>query len=290
MEHIPVMVEEVKRYLKPEKNKIILDCTINGGHHAEVILSTGAKIIGIDLDKSALSIAERRLLPKYKDNLLKLIWANFKDIDKLIDLSKIDGVLYDLGVSTYQLQDKSRGFSYQIDAPLDMRFNIYDNSIKNALEIISCFSYKKLCKTIYTYGEEKYARKIARIIVEHRKKERITTTQQLVQLIKHNLPKYYSWRREPLARVFQALRIAVNKELDNLSESLDKLIGLKKDATVVVISFHSLEDRIVKQKFSLFKKLNKAEILTKKPITPTKEEIERNNSARSAKLRAIRML
>jgi len=171
-----------------------------------------------------------------------------------------------------------------------MRIDTHNNFIKNAFDIINYFSYKKIYDIIYIYGEEKYARKIAKYIVEQRNKEKITTTQQLMQIVKQALPKYYSWRREPLARVFQAIRIAVNSELNNLEESLDKVITVKKGARIVVISFHSLEDRIVKHKFILFQKQNNAKILTKKPILPTKAEIELNNSARSAKLRAIEKL
>lgn len=291
--HIPVLLEEIIHYLDIKRKGIYLDCTIGpGGHSAEILRrSKDTRIIGFDIDEKSLMKAKENL--KDFADRVTLYLSDFRYIPELeIDFSSVRGILLDLGVSSFQLDDPERGFSYQKKGPLDMRMDLR-NKI-NASKIINKSSEKKLNQIFREYGELKQAKILAKEIYSRRKNKKITTTDQLLKLTED----VCRWRAQkgkthPAARVFQALRIEVNKELKNLDEFLVKIIKLTpKNTRTAVISFHSLEDRIVKQtmKKCASPKLDPPliTILTKKPVTPTKKEIEKNFRARSAKLRVSR--
>lgn len=303
--HIPVMLEEVLSYLKPAEGKIIIDGTLGGAGHSKEILprlgETGL-LIGIDQDKTAIEVATKRL--SEVGNNYKIYQTNYQAFDCcLADLGirGIDGLLLDLGVSSFQLDTKERGFSFQQNAPLDMRMN--REGVLTAKTLVNSSSEAELAEIILKYGEERWAKRIAKFIVESRKTSPIKATGELVEIILKAVPK--GARQEglhPATRTFQALRIAVNNELGVLSETLKKVVHfLNPGGRVVILSFHSLEDRLVKQNFldnargcicppefpvcncggqPLYK------ILTKKPIVAPLKEITRNPRARSAKLRA----
>lgn len=288
--HTPVMLKEVISYLSLKSGSIYVDATIGEGGHAESILETGARVIGIDQDEEVLEKAAKRLARF--ESQIRFIYGNFRNIKQLLyenGISKVDGILYDIGISSYQLDSKERGFSFKYNAPLDMRMDMR-NSVK-AVDLVNSLTTDKLIDIIRKYGEERRARQIANQIIRNRP---IETTFELVSAITAGMPSF-AWRAKihPATRTFQALRIAVNNELSSLEESLEQAIEvLNKDARLVVISFHSLEDRIVKYKFREFKNQEKPyiEIITKKPLVPDIEEMQINPRARSAKLRAIKKL
>ncbi|HHX96163.1 MAG TPA: 16S rRNA (cytosine(1402)-N(4))-methyltransferase RsmH [Clostridia bacterium] len=306
-QHQPVLLQEVINYLNPVPGMVILDCTLGGGGHAQALLSRilpGGCLIGLDQDQAALEAADRRLALLGKANY-QIVHANFKDLDQVLLSRQVDGILFDLGVSSYQLDQKERGFSYQEDVPLDMRMD--QTTALKAFDLVNEGSLQELTKIIGEYGEEKWAKRIASFIVQARKKKSLHTTGQLVEIIKQAIPS--GARRQgphPAKRTFQALRIAVNQELDVLVPALEKgLQVLKPAGRMVVITFHSLEDRLVKRVFQKWVKActcpadfpvcvcenrPQVKILTKKPVIPSVEEIEKNPRARSAKLRAVEKL
>ena len=306
-QHQPVLLQEVINYLNPVPGMVILDCTLGGGGHAQALLSRilpGGCLIGLDQDQAALEAADRRLALLGKANY-QIVHANFKDLDQVLLSRQVDGILFDLGVSSYQLDQKERGFSYQEDVPLDMRMD--QTTALKAFDLVNEGSLQELTKIIGEYGEEKWAKRIASFIVQARKKKSLHTTGQLVEIIKQAIPS--GARRQgphPAKRTFQALRIAVNQELDVLVPALEKgLQVLKPAGRMVVITFHSLEDRLVKRVFQKWAKActcpadfpvcvcenrPQVKILTKKPVIPSVEEIEKNPRARSAKLRAVEKL
>ncbi len=306
-QHQPVLLQEVINYLNPVPGMVILDCTLGGGGHAQALLSRilpGGCLIGLDQDQAALEAADRRLALLGKANY-QIVHANFKDLDQVLLSRQVDGILFDLGVSSYQLDQKERGFSYQEDVPLDMRMD--QTTTLKAFDLVNEGSLQELTKIIGEYGEEKWAKRIASFIVQARKKKSLHTTGQLVKIIKQAIPS--GARRQgphPAKRTFQALRIAVNQELDVLVPALEKgLQVLKPAGRMVVITFHSLEDRLVKRVFQKWAKdctcpadfpvcvcenRPQVKILTKKPVIPSVEEIEKNPRARSAKLRAVEKL
>lgn len=306
-QHQPVLLQEVINYLNPVPGMVILDCTLGGGGHAQALLSRilpGGCLIGLDQDQAALEAADRRLALLGKANY-QIVHANFKDLDQVLLSRQVDGILFDLGVSSYQLDQKERGFSYQEDVPLDMRMD--QTTTLKAFDLVNEGSLQELTKIIGEYGEEKWAKRIASFIVQARKKKSLHTTGQLVKIIKQAIPS--GARRQgphPAKRTFQALRIAVNQELDVLVPALEKgLQVLKPAGRMVVITFHSLEDRLVKRVFQKWVKActcpadfpvcvcenrPQVKILTKKPVIPSVEEIEKNPRARSAKLRAVEKL
>jgi 16S rRNA (cytosine1402-N4)-methyltransferase len=267
--HIAVMVEEVVELLKPVKGKILVDCTYGCGGHTKVFLKKGVKkVYAIDRDLETLEEF------KIEDERIKFIWGNFKEIDKLVK-EKVDGILFDLGVSSYQLEKGERGFSYKLDGTLDMRMD--RSSGVPCYRLIKGFKIEDLDYVIKSYGEERYSRRIARLMV----KELPTTTQELREIIRKVTPP--KWRSKILRRVWQGLRIFVNDEINALKEGLEKIPKLLKlKGRVCVISYHSLEDRIVKKFFKTHPMLK---MITKKPITPQEKEIRVNPRARSAKLR-----
>ncbi|NCO23307.1 16S rRNA (cytosine(1402)-N(4))-methyltransferase RsmH [Candidatus Kuenenbacteria bacterium] len=303
MEHIPVLLNESIDFLELKRDGIYVDATLGGGGHAEKIASLigkNGKVIGIDQDEEAIEKAKMRLA-EFEEKI-EYVHDNFKNLDYILNklgVEKIDGILLDLGVSTYQLESPERGFSFSekeanLSAPLDMRMDRTQSL--TAYEVVNKYRESQLRDILWRLGEEPFARQISRKIVRQRERSPIKTTNDLLQVIKSaTSPKYRFSRREGhyASKVFRAIRMEVNKELEAIEEVLPKAIGfLKKEGRLVVISFHSLEDRIVKQTFKSL--ANKEEpvikILTKKPVLPTEEEIEKNPKARSAKLRAAEKL
>ena len=280
-QHLPVMAKEVIKLLEPSSEKVFVDATFGLGGHSEEIKKQNAKckIIAFDLDAQALKKA-RKKLAAYQN--IEYLNDNFTQIKKYVK-EKVDGILFDLGLCSFALDDPKRGFSFQKDGPLDMRFN--QKQKLTAAEIVNHYPEKKLTEIFKNYGEEHFAQRISRALCNYRKKEKINRTLQLKQIVEKATP---SWRkRETLARIFQALRICVNQELENLKKGLPEAINLlKPKGRIVVISYHSLEDRMVKHTFREFQKNGILKILTKKPLLPTKEEIKENPRAKSAKLRA----
>ncbi len=297
--HIPVLLEETMKYLITRRDGIYVDGTIGaGGHSEEILKRTNARVIGFDIDPEIVKIAQERL-KSYGDRILILnkSYATVKESLEELGIKKITGFLLDLGVSSYQL-DKGGGFSYRFDEKLDMRMD--RRADLTASDILNESSEKEIADIIFKYGEEPRAKAIAREIVRYRQRKRIETTGELVKIVDKVVGKRY--RLKVLARVFQSLRIAVNKELENLEAGLESAIDLlEKGGRIVVISYHSLEDRIVKNFFKSNEKkcicppdvseckcgkVQIVKILTKKPVVPGEEEISANPRARSAKLRA----
>jgi len=279
------MVEEVLSYLITKKDGIYVDCTAGEGGHIKAILeftNSEAKVIGVDVDYEVLEIAEQKL-KDLSDNVV-LIKSSYKDIDMVLrglGIDKVDGFLMDLGVSTFQLKGENRGFSFTKDEQLDMRMDV--QAKKDAAYIVNNYSQEELRRIIFEYGEEKrFAHSISKSIIKNRP---INTTQELVNAIRKGLPssQVHERRRHFATKTFQALRIEVNEELKNIEETLAKFESfLKVEARVAIITFHSLEDRIVK---NFFKNNDRYNFLTPKPILPTQEEIKLNPRSRSAKLR-----
>lgn len=307
--HQSVLLAETVELLAPGKGRIFVDCTLGLGGHSEAILqsSNQTKVIGIDQDLEAIAFAKKRL-EKFGDRF-EVYHANFSELESVLSEAKIDkvnGVLADLGVSSLQLDSETRGFSFRFDAPLDMRMNPAsdEETVADLLENLSEF---ELARIIYEYGEERFSRRIARRIVEKRINGMTPkTTKELADLVAKSVPFNKKDKIHPATRTFQALRIAVNRELEVLTDFLLLAIDkLNVNGRLAVISFHSLEDRIVKR---IFQKLagkcecppnfpicvcgaeKKIEILTRKPVVPQEIEIETNPRARSAKLRACQKL
>lgn len=301
--HVPVLLKEAIAGLNIRSDGIYLDGTLGGaGHSLEIakMLTTG-KLIGIDQDMNAIKKAKEVL----KDYSSKTIfvhdnYVNIKKILKDLDIEKVDGILLDIGVSSHQLDQEERGFSYNKNAPLDMRMD-KTNSF-TAWDVVNKYSQKELEKILWDYGEERWAKRIAEFIVNERKLKSIDTTFDLVDIIKKAIPKKVRMEgHHPAKKTFQAIRIEVNQELDVLKRSIPIMSkSLNGSGRLCIITFHSLEDRIVKEEFKeLYKecicppefpicvcdKKREINIITKKPIVPSKEEIEKNPRARSAKLR-----
>ncbi len=306
--HTPIMLSEVLELLKPETSRVTVDGTLGGGGHSEGILErlpgTGVHF-GIDRDEEAIEAASKRLAG-YKN--FHAVHGNFFDMKDILPLGEYgfdgaDGILLDLGVSSHQLDDGSRGFSYGTEAPLDMRMD--KSSALSAYEVVNTYSPQKLYEIIRDYGEERFASRIAGAIAREREKRPIETTTELASVIKAAIPA--AARREgphPARRTFQAIRIEVNSELDGLGEAVRNAAELlNPEGVLAVITFHSLEDRIVKNVFRelaspctcppsapvcICGKKPIVEILTRKPVTADEGEVERNPRSRSAKLRAVK--
>lgn len=294
--HIPVLLKEVIYYLNPESNENFIDATIGEAGHALKILQLtepDGKLLGIDLSKEVIRrIAKiKNENEKLKDRLILVndSYINLEEIVKNNNFGPIQGILFDLGICSWHLESSGKGFSYKKDEPLDMRFDQKQNL--TAAEIVNFWEAEEIEKILKDFGEEKYSHRIASALKEVRKKERIVGTRQLVNLLAKTLPKNYDKGRIHFAtRVFQALRIAVNNELENIGKGLNQAIKiLEPKGRIVVISFHSLEDRIVKNFFREQAKINKLQILTKKPVSPTMEESKVNPRSHSAKLRAAQI-
>jgi len=288
--HIPVLLDEAVQLLAPVDGGIFVDGTLGLGGHTEKILQScrpSGRVIGFEWDDNALKLAMKRLASfGQRFSAQHRSYSEMMDGLSEIGIQKVDGVLLDLGVSSLQFDNDTRGFSFQADGPLDMRMDRRQQL--TAEEIINNSKKDDLADIFYYFGEERQARRIAAHIVEERGKERITSTAQLAHIIAWAIPKKFHPRRIHVAtKVFQALRIAVNKELDNLATILDLITKiLKPGGRVCIITFHSLEDRLVKWKFRDNPLLH---VLTNKPVTPSDEEIKMNFRSRSAKLRAAYM-
>jgi 16S rRNA (cytosine1402-N4)-methyltransferase len=306
--HLSVLPEEVIRFLEPADGKTYLDGTLGGGGHAALILEKApeALLIGIDRDQAALAAAGARLAPHEKH--IRLVHGDFAGVaGHLISLGipALDGFILDLGVSSHQLDTRERGFSFQQEAPLDMRMDT--SSGETAADLVNTLPERELERIISEYGEERWAKRIASFIVRERAESLITTTFRLVDIIKGAVPKAkWDERIHPATRTFQALRIAVNSELDSLEQGMRAALDLlKPGGRGVIISFHSLEDRIVKHIFREYAegctcprqmpvcvcgKQPRVKVLTGRPVTATQAETDENPRARSAKLRAVEKL
>ncbi|OGZ33807.1 MAG: 16S rRNA (cytosine(1402)-N(4))-methyltransferase [Candidatus Portnoybacteria bacterium RBG_19FT_COMBO_36_7] len=290
MSHTPVLQKEVLEFLSPKQNENFIDATIGGGGHAFEILkriAPNGKVLGIDANKETIESLEKKLEGQIKNRLI-LFCDNFSNLQDIVRKHKFDsvrGILADLGFSSIELETSGRGFSFLKDEPLDMR---YGETELTAEKIINDWKEEELVDIFHEYGEERFGRKIAEIIVAARRIKKISTTFDLVNIIKKATPAFYHHRRlNPATKVFQALRIAVNDELNNLSKFLSQAVDvLDKGGRLIIISFHSLEDRIVKKIFKEKEQVNLIKILTKKNIRPLFEEVASNPRSRSAKLRA----
>lgn len=306
MTHIPVLLKEATEILALKPGKFIIDGTVGaGGHAAEILkkIEPSGTLLGIDWNEEATKKLGKRIekgeLRMGKGKII-LVNENYAELPKILKekkLPKADGLILDLGFSTEELEKSGRGFSFLKDEILDMRYNIGqkangEEQMETAAEIINSFFESDLADIFYKYGEERFSRKIAKKIIEERRKERILTTGRLVEVIKSAVLKSYKRGRiHPATRIFQALRIYVNRELENLEIILKNLAEvLKPGGRAAIISFHSLEDRIVKNYFKQMEKEGKGKILTKKPIVALKEETVLNPRSRSAKLRAIAII
>ncbi len=301
--HRPVLLEETINGLNIKADGIYVDCTVGGGGHSKEILkklNSSGRLIAIDQDEEALKEAQENLFD-YGDQVT-FVKSNYSHLDSILDslgLDKVDGILMDIGVSSHQLDEESRGFSYRFDAPLDMRMDL--DSDLTAKYIVNNYSQEDLEYILWNYGEEKWGKRIAEFIVEARQDKEIETTFDLVEILKNAIPKKARLNKHPGKKTFQALRIEVNKELDVLENTIDVAVAkLNRNGRLAIITFHSLEDRIVKNKFKdlakgcvcppdfpvcVCNKVREIKIINRKPITASEEELEVNNRAKPAKLR-----
>ncbi|MGI6361966.1 MAG: 16S rRNA (cytosine(1402)-N(4))-methyltransferase RsmH [Bacillota bacterium] len=307
--HLPVLLNEILAQLQPKSEGVYVDCTMGGAGHSRAILEASSphgKLIAMDQDDAAIA-AGSEALTAFAERV-KIFKSNFADLGQVVDEAAwgpVDGILLDIGVSSYQLDEGSRGFSYMQDAPLDMRMD--QEQPFSAYDLLNTYSVEQLTEIIYKYGEEKWAKRIAEFICQARQGQPISTTGQLVSEIKKAIPKGAREKdQHPAKRTFQALRMVINNELEVLEKALDEAIKvLKPGGRLAVITFHSLEDRLVKNKFKLWAADclcppktpicicgHQAEIkvINKKPLIPQAEEIELNPRARSAKLRVAQKL
>jgi 16S rRNA (cytosine1402-N4)-methyltransferase len=289
MGHVPVMVGETLHHLQPQRGGLFVDCTVGLGGHARAVLDAGAtRLIGLDRDPQALSFAREALAP-FTDRV-ELVHADYRDLEAVLaarGIDAVDGALADLGLSSLQLDAPGRGFSFQRDEPLDMRMD--PTAGEPAADLVARSSEGDLADAIYQYGEERFSRRIARAIVSARREAPIATTGRLAAIVRRAVPTRGYQRIDPATRTFQALRIWVNRELEGLDRYIEQAVGrLRAGARLVVLTFHSLEDRIVKHTFRALERSGSASVrvLTKKPVVPSEDEIRRNPRARSAKLRA----
>ncbi|MDO8452679.1 MAG: 16S rRNA (cytosine(1402)-N(4))-methyltransferase RsmH [bacterium] len=286
--HIPVMLTEVLEYLNVQKDKWYVDCNLGGGGHTGAILEKGGKVLGIDMDKDAITEAEESQDSRLKTEDLILVQSNFVKVKEICEEKKIipSGILFDLGMSTHQLEAAGRGFSFNASAPLDMRMDQTFGA--TAKDLVNGLHQGELEELFIKYGEEFQAKRIAMRIVDERRAKPIETTDELARIVTSVYKRNKGNRLHPATRIFQALRIAVNDELNSLKEALPASFDvLEKGGRLVVISFHSLEDRIVKNYFKELEEGGKAKILTDKPVTPSDEEVAQNPRSRSAKLRVV---
>jgi 16S rRNA (cytosine1402-N4)-methyltransferase len=287
--HLPVLTADVLSHLRPERGGLFVDCTVGLGGHSRALLESGAnRVVGLDRDLDALSAARVALAP-WADRV-DLVHADYRALDEVLDargVNLVDGALADLGVSSMQFDAPGRGFSFQRDEPLDMRMD--RSTGDTAAQLIARADERELADTIYAYGEERFSRRIARAIVGAREEAPIDTTLKLATIVRRAIPSRGYQRIDPATRTFQAIRIWVNRELEGLDRFLEVAARrLRVGARLVVITFHSLEDRIVKHTFRALEHSRDAmlKVLTKKPVVAGDDEIRLNPRARSAKLRA----
>lgn len=301
--HIPVLLTECIDGLAIDPNGIYVDGTAGGGGHSSAIaakLGENGRLISLDRDPDAVKAASERLSPFPNAQVIHRNYSEMRSVLDDLGIDLVDGILMDLGVSSFQLDEGSRGFSYNSDAPLDMRMSKVGTS---AADIVNTYSEAELARIMFEYGEEKFSRKIAANIIKARETAPVETTFQLADIIRDSVPQKARREKNPCKKTFQALRIAVNSEFDHLSKGLeDAFYSLKTGGRLAVITFHSLEDRLVKQKFAGWCKgcicppdfpqcvcgrKPEGKPVTRKPIEASEEELERNNRSRSAKLRII---
>jgi 16S rRNA (cytosine1402-N4)-methyltransferase len=290
------MLGEVLEHLDLKPGKTIVDATLGTAGHAKAILERilpGGRLIGIDRDATSLAVGRQRL--GEFGSACELAHGNFVDIDALLEnlkVKKVDGVIFDLGISTFQLQDASRGFSFQSEGPLDMRMD--QESYVSAYDLVNNLNEEELSTLLWNFGEERWHNRIARLLVQEREKEPITTTTRLADIAARSVPARYRhryYRIHPATRTFQAVRIAVNRELEVLDTAVNKAIALlEKEGRICVISFHSLEDRAIKFAFRKAQSAGLVDILTPKPLTPLASEVESNPASRSSKFRAAKRI
>lgn len=304
--HTSVLLEGTIQYLNIKPDGIYVDGTLGGGGHSYEIckrLGPAGRLIGIDQDSDAIEAATKRLQPySEKVTIIRDNYCHMKEILTQLDIHQVDGILLDLGVSSYQLDQAERGFTYREDVPLDMRMD--QRQTMTARDIVNDYSENQLYRIIRDYGEDKFAKNIAKHIAAARAKEPIETTGQLIEIIKGAIPmKFRVTGGHPAKRTFQAIRIELNRELDVLRDNLDDMIDmLSQDGRLCVITFHSLEDRIVKTIYKknenpcecppsfpicICGKKSKGKLATRKPILPSEEELEENSRSKSAKLRVF---
>ncbi len=305
-QHTPVLLHEVIESLNIRPSGVYVDGTLGGAGHSREIairLTQGGRLIGIDQDKDAIAAASERL--RVFDERVTIVHSNYEHIPEILEemgIRKVSGILLDLGVSSYQLDNPERGFSYNTDEPLDMRMD--QDSPLTAADILNSRSEEELIRILRDYGEERYAVNIARGILSRREKKPLATTGELAEVIRACIPmRMQDKYGNPCKRTFQAIRIACNRELDVLQDSVDRLIDLlEPEGRLCIITFHSLEDRIVKNAFRrnenpctcppefpvcICGKTSKGKVITRKPIVPSREELERNKRAASSKLRVF---
>lgn len=280
------MVEEVMNFLRCDSRGTYLDATLGGGGHASEILKRAAPdgvVIGVDWDGDVLAEAKKTLW--VFGERVKIFRKNFIHLPNFMKAESVDGILLDLGLSSFQVEEKGRGFSFKGEGPLDMRMD--RRMHQTAADLVNRLSLGELEYTLFHYGEESWAKKIAKAIIYEREKRPIETTQALRKIIHQAIPRrFHSRRIDPATKTFQAFRIRVNDELENLGKILETgWTLLKKGGRMCVISFHSIEDRMVKEGFRKLEKEGTMRLLTKKPVTPSEEEREKNPRSRSAKLR-----
>jgi 16S rRNA (cytosine1402-N4)-methyltransferase len=290
------MLNEVMDYLDAKPGKTIVDATIGmGGHSREILARLGdtGRLIGIDRDEESLAVASQSLGGALGRR--DLVYANFLELDAVLDnlhIPSIDGIVFDLGVSSFQLQDPQRGFSFCQDGPLDMRLD--RNSYISAYDLVNNLNEEEISQLLWSFGQERWHNRIARHMVEARQHHPIATTEQLSHIVLDAIPRRYRryhYRIHPATRTFQAIRIAVNRELEVLENAVTKAIArLAPGGRMCVISFHSLEDRVVKLAFRAAAARSEIQILTPKPLTPREAEVRDNPRSRSAKFRAAQKL
>ena len=287
--HVPVMTAEVLQMLRPERGGLFVDCTVGLGGHSRALLENGVtRLIGLDRDRDALVRAGETLAP-WRDQV-ELVHADYRSLADVLDgrhLAQVDGALADLGVSSMQFDEPGRGFSFQRDEPLDMRMD--RTSGETAAQLVARVDEGELADVIFNFGEERFSRRIAKALVRERVEAPIDSTARLAAIVRRAVPRRGYSRIDPATRTFQALRIWVNRELDGLDRFVETAVRrLRAGARLVVISFHSLEDRIVKHTLRALEHGGEAgiRVLTKRPLVPGDEEVRRNPRARSAKLRA----
>ena len=304
IEHLPVMLKEAVEYLNCQQGGIYIDGTLgSGGHSLEILKcsSPNGRLIGIDWDEDAITVAKNRL--NHFQDRVTIICDNFKNLGNIVrnlKVHEVDGILLDLGVSSIQLENEDRGFSFRLEGPIDMRMD--KSSILKAFDLVNFLSISQLEQMLWNYGEERFGKRIAISIADYRKHKPISTTVQLADIVSAAIPSRFRPKRiHPATKAFQAIRIAVNDEFRNLETAIQVGVDLlRKGGRFCIISFHSLEDRIVKQSFRSLErrcicppgmpecncqKESKIKVLTKKPVLPSEDEIRENPRSRSAKLR-----
>lgn len=294
--HIPVLVQEVLEYLHPQPGDVVVDATAGTGGHARQILeriTPGGRLICIDRDEESLEVCRQRL--RNCSDACSFVHANFSDIDTVLNnagIQKVDGILLDAGISSFQLDDPQRGFSFQADGPLDMRLD--RTSYISAYDLLNNLNEHELSSLLKNFGQERWHNRIARYMIREREHGPINSTAQLARIVSRAIPARYRgghYRIHPATRTFQAVRIAVNRELETLETALRKSCALlNPGGRICVISFHSLEDRIAKHTLRAQRMHGDLRILTPKPVTPLLSEIEANPRSRSSKLRAAEKL